>query len=611
MKHLFMGGASIMKKNNLFWSTILASATILATLPAQNTKADNNNNLAPQLSNNQNLKPTINQSTNSATNANFSSFNSVNSQANNASVNNSITAPAPSGKTNNSVNNFDTRAGVDSTNTASIDNSINNFAVMNNYISSTSFLNQIKVGSISGWQQYRILPSITAAQAILESGWGNSQLAQQYHNLFGIKGSNNGQSVNLPTNEEVNSHIISINSQFRAYSNWNESISDHGVFLNSNSRYNNILGVTNYRQVAQLLQQDGYATSSSYAQSLINIIENNNLQAWDQEALGQTSHSSDYQPITPNNNQNTGTYTFTQATNIYTNTSTHGQVVGQYQKGQKVVYNDKIQSEGLTWLSYTSYSGKTCYVPITFSNDNQSTTSNTPTANTSNGVYTFKVNTNIRTSPSLKGTIVGRYVTGEHVYYNKKIIADGYIWLKYLSSSGRTCYVAMVATNYVPLHDNSNNTATHDNQHTIQNESGTYTFPKTTSIYAEPNMNSKVMGYYAEGQRVFYNGKVNTNGISWLRYLSYSGNTCYVPLNSKQKITSPSTPATAPLANYGTYTFKVATNIRLKPSSQGKIIGLYNAGQKVFYNGKVVGDGYTWLYYLSYSGTTCYVAVIS
>ena len=602
-----------MKKNNLFWSAVLVSATILTTLPAQNAKADNNN-VAPQLNNNQSVEPaTTNNSNNATVNTNSSSVNPVDSQTNTTSSNNSISAPASSATTDNSNNNFATRAAVASANTVNTDNSINTFSTISNYLSPASFLSQIKPGSISGWQQYHILPSITAAQAILESGWGNSQLAQQYHNLFGIKGSNNGQSVTLPTNEEVSGNTININAQFRAYPSWAESITDHGVFLNSNSRYHNILGVTNYRQVAQLLQQDGYATSSSYAQSLINIIESNNLQAWDQEALGQGSNNSNSQPLVPNNNQNNGTYTFTQATNIYTSTSTHGQVVGQYQKGQTVIYNDKIQAEGLTWLRYTSYSGKTCYVPISSNNDNQATTPNTPTKNDSNGVYTFQVDTNIRTSPSLQGTIIGRYATGQHVYYNGKVNADGYTWLKYLSSSGKTCYVAMVAADYSPLLDNSSNNSNktpHDNQSTVQNESGVYTFPKTTNIYTETNLNSKVVGHYAAGQRVFYNGKVNANGTSWLRYLSYSGTTCYVPLNNEQKPASSSTPGAAPIANYGTYTFKVATNIRLKPSLQGKIVGSYNAGQKVFYNGKVVGDGYTWLYYLSYSGTTCYVAVI-
>ncbi|MBA1394376.1 mannosyl-glycoprotein endo-beta-N-acetylglucosamidase, partial [Lactobacillus sp. XV13L] len=164
-------------------------------------------------------------------------------------------------------------------------------------ISKADFLSQIKAGALNGWQQYHILPSITGAQAILESGWGNSQLAQTYNNLFGIKGSYNGQSVVLPSGEEINGNNVTIDAQFRAYNSWAESINDHGLFLNNNSRYQNLLGVSDYRQVAQLLQQDGYATASTYAQSLINIIESNNLQSWDQEVLGNSASITPAQPI--------------------------------------------------------------------------------------------------------------------------------------------------------------------------------------------------------------------------------------------------------------------------------------------------------------------------
>ena len=64
-----------------------------------------------------------------------------------------------------------------------------------------AFLDSIHDGAISTWKQYGVLPSLTAAQAIIESGWGQSSLASQYHNLFGIKGSYNGHSVTLPRRE--------------------------------------------------------------------------------------------------------------------------------------------------------------------------------------------------------------------------------------------------------------------------------------------------------------------------------------------------------------------------------------------------------------------------
>ncbi|WP_257611604.1 glucosaminidase domain-containing protein, partial [Oenococcus oeni] len=54
---------------------------------------------------------------------------------------------------------------------------------------------------MNGWTQYKILPSLTSAQAILESGWGTSTLACEYHNLFVFKCSYNCQTVDMPTEE--------------------------------------------------------------------------------------------------------------------------------------------------------------------------------------------------------------------------------------------------------------------------------------------------------------------------------------------------------------------------------------------------------------------------
>lgn len=148
-----------------------------------------------------------------------------------------------------------------------------------------SFIQSVAPGAIAGWQKYHVLPSITTAQAVLESGWGRSTLTTRAHNLFGIKGSYNGQSVTMPTREVYGGRSVMVNAQFRAYPNNAVSIEDHGRFLNVNSRYRNLLGDTNYRSVANKLRQDGYATSPSYASSLINLVQSYNLTQLDNIAL--------------------------------------------------------------------------------------------------------------------------------------------------------------------------------------------------------------------------------------------------------------------------------------------------------------------------------------
>ncbi len=148
-----------------------------------------------------------------------------------------------------------------------------------------NFLLSIHDAALDGWRQFGVLPSVTAAQAILESAWGQSALATQGHNLFGIKGSYNGQSITMRTAEYGNGGYYYINDAFRKYPSNYESIVDHGRFLATNSRYNNLLWKKDYTVVTQYLHADGYATDPKYASSLNNVIRTYNLDAWDREVI--------------------------------------------------------------------------------------------------------------------------------------------------------------------------------------------------------------------------------------------------------------------------------------------------------------------------------------
>lgn len=161
---------------------------------------------------------------------------------------------------------------------------------------SQNFIESVAQGAINGWTKYGVLPSVTVAQAILESGWGQSALSTQAHNLFGIKGSYNGQYVTMQTREVYNGQSYYIYDNFRKYANNSESVEDHGNFLYSNSRYANLLGDQSYASVARKLQSDGYATDSSYASSLIKLVEMYNLTQLDNIAF------SGKQPVINNKN---------------------------------------------------------------------------------------------------------------------------------------------------------------------------------------------------------------------------------------------------------------------------------------------------------------------
>ena len=149
------------------------------------------------------------------------------------------------------------------------------------------FLSAIKQGAMDGAKE-GVLPSITAAQAILESGWGSSELAKApNNNLFGIKDSEdwNGEIVTVPTQEYVNGDYITVNAAFRKYASWNDSVVDHAKFFTSTewrkNNYRKVVNETDYRIAAQELKNAGYATDPSYPGKLISLIEAYKLYEWD------------------------------------------------------------------------------------------------------------------------------------------------------------------------------------------------------------------------------------------------------------------------------------------------------------------------------------------
>lgn len=148
------------------------------------------------------------------------------------------------------------------------------------------FLETIKPHAIAAYQSSNILPSILAAQAILETGWGQSELARNANNLFGIKGSYNGQSYTVRTREEdANGKSFYVNAAFRKYPSYKESFIDRANFFTSSDWrkqvYKDVIAATDYKSQVKELDASPYATDQQYGQKLLDIIHSNNLDAWD------------------------------------------------------------------------------------------------------------------------------------------------------------------------------------------------------------------------------------------------------------------------------------------------------------------------------------------
>ncbi|GIG58105.1 hypothetical protein Lfu02_24770 [Longispora fulva] len=140
----------------------------------------------------------------------------------------------------------------------------------------------------AGDRAYGVPASVTAAQAILESGWGRSTLASKSNNYFGIKCVNKKPGPIAKsckayrTKEYVNGKPVYVTAYFRVYANMSDSFKDHALFLKSNSRYKACFDVKdNSSKFAQCLQSKGYATDPNYAKTLISLMKTYKLTQYD------------------------------------------------------------------------------------------------------------------------------------------------------------------------------------------------------------------------------------------------------------------------------------------------------------------------------------------
>ena len=166
-----------------------------------------------------------------------------------------------------------------------------NFSVVEASTAATQFLRNIIPAAQNVARGKDIYTSVMIAQAALESGWGTSTLSKApNHNLFGIKGSYNGQSVNMQTLEDSGGqNYYSIHANFRKYPSYQESLEDYADKI-----VNGISGAplfysgawkskTNSYQDATAYLTGRYATDTAYASKLNRIIEQFGLTKYDTE----------------------------------------------------------------------------------------------------------------------------------------------------------------------------------------------------------------------------------------------------------------------------------------------------------------------------------------
>ena len=144
-------------------------------------------------------------------------------------------------------------------------------------MSQGEYIQKYRDDAIRDMQKMGVPASITLAQGILESDAGNSELAREAKNHFGIKCHKGWTGPYYIKDDDEKDEC------FRKYKTVLESFDDHGRFLRERPRYSFLfeLEITDYKGWAHGLKKAGYATNPRYAELLIKIIEQHNLQQYD------------------------------------------------------------------------------------------------------------------------------------------------------------------------------------------------------------------------------------------------------------------------------------------------------------------------------------------
>jgi flagellum-specific peptidoglycan hydrolase FlgJ len=152
-----------------------------------------------------------------------------------------------------------------------------------------AFINQIAPGAIAAQQTYGVPAAVTIAQAIDESGWGQSSLASEDYNLFGIKGTGPAGSVALPTQEVYDGQTVNITADFRVYHDVAQSIDDHGKLLAESGSYSAAMASKQSPNSFANALTGVYATDPGYGSQLIDLMRKYNLYRYDASAASSSS----------------------------------------------------------------------------------------------------------------------------------------------------------------------------------------------------------------------------------------------------------------------------------------------------------------------------------
>lgn len=143
------------------------------------------------------------------------------------------------------------------------------------------FLTELLPGVLEAARVHRVPPSVTLAQAVLESGWGRSGLAKRAHNLFGVKAGASSRRIRLNSREHIRGRLRPRRRTFRVYDSVDEAILHHARILSEDRRYAHARPLwTDWPAFLEAISPR-YASSPRYPTLVSEIIELYALDRWD------------------------------------------------------------------------------------------------------------------------------------------------------------------------------------------------------------------------------------------------------------------------------------------------------------------------------------------
>lgn len=144
------------------------------------------------------------------------------------------------------------------------------------------FVSKMIPSVLKAYADTGVKPSVSLAQAGIESGWGTSGLAKGGNNLYGMKAGSKwkGAIYSASTKEYGSGGSYTIKSGFRAYGSWDQSVQDY-VKTMTGGRYDKALKANNYYDAVVAIKNAGYASDPNYVKHITGTITKYNLQALD------------------------------------------------------------------------------------------------------------------------------------------------------------------------------------------------------------------------------------------------------------------------------------------------------------------------------------------